>query len=117
MVLVPGTDGDARPWLREARWIKYANEENFVLVACYFRGDGAKAYDHAAGGSGQALLNQLDVVRKKQGWPDLPVLVLGHSAGAQFAFQLARWNPQRVKAYVGIKAGGYAMMRGKSCPR
>jgi pimeloyl-ACP methyl ester carboxylesterase len=108
LVLVPGTDGDARPWIESKHWQEFADRHRLALVGCHFRGDGVEAYDLAAGGSGVALLRALSQAGLSQDRPGPSLLFFGHSAGAQFAFQFARWKPERIMAYAVIKGGGYA---------
>lgn len=116
LVLVPGTDGDSRPWAESHEWQQFADRHRLVLVGCHFRGDGVEAYDFAPGGSGAALLRALGQSGLPEGRSSRSLLVFGHSAGAQFAFQFARWKPERVRAYAAIKGGSYPHEEGGALP-
>lgn len=107
LFLAGGTDSDARPWLNDPRWRIFAEKERLVLVAACLRGAG-EAYEVASGGSGQALLDAIAAFAKQSGRPvleRLPLIMYGHSAGAQFGFNFACWKPKRVRAIVCVKSG------------
>ena len=107
LFLAGGTDSDARPWLNYAHWRELADKEHLVLIAAFLRGAG-EAYEVASRGSGQALLDAIATFAKEGGRPELnqlPIIMYGHSAGAQFGFNFACWKPDRVRAIVCVKSG------------
>ncbi len=110
VVLVPGTDGDGRGWAEASEWRDWAHGLGWAVVGCHFRGDGAVDYPRAAGGSGGALLRALGEMGAATGQPGfgtVPVVVYGHSAGAEFAWRLAAWRPDLVRGFVAAKPGGF----------
>lgn len=107
LFLAGGTDSDARPWLADPHWRALAERERLVLIAACLRGAG-EAYEEASKGSGQALLDAIAAFAKQSGQstlPRLPLILYGHSAGAQFGFNFACWKPERVRAIVCVKSG------------
>lgn len=109
LVLLQGTDSDARPLAEDAFWLRAAGELEAGLVACFFRGEG-KAYEDPSQGSGEVLLRAIAHFGEESGTrlEKLPLLMWGHSAGGQFACHFACWKPERTAAFVLIKAGPYA---------
>jgi len=119
LFLADGTDSDARPWLNDARWRALAEKERLVLIAACLRGAG-ESYELASQGSGQALLDAVANFAKQGGSPELarlPIILYGHSAGAQFAFHFAWWRPERVRAIIGLKSGPVSMPPNSETPR
>lgn len=107
LVLLNGTDSDARSSVSKPEWQALAREHNLALLGCYFRGDG-EPYENAAGGSGEALLRMLRIVADESRLPglsDSPLLIIGHSAGAMFAYNFTCWRPETVLAFVSLKSG------------
>lgn len=107
LFLAGGTDSDARPWLNDSRWQAFAESEHLILIAACLRGAG-EPYEVASGGSGEALLDAIAAFARQSGHPEigsLPLILYGHSAGAQFAFNFACWKPERVRAVIGVKSG------------
>jgi pimeloyl-ACP methyl ester carboxylesterase len=81
---------------------------------------GGEDYVDASGGSGDALLEALASFAQQSGTPGLarvPLLLYGHSAGAQFAFNFALWKPDRVLGIVCIKSGPLSRERVTQAPR
>jgi pimeloyl-ACP methyl ester carboxylesterase len=112
VVLLPGTDSDGRNWVNDPVWQKFAKDNNLALIGVYYRGEGL-SYDVPDQGSGKALDQALgyfaDTLRDPQ-FRQLPLLLYGHSQGAQFAFNYVGWRPERVLAFASIKPGGYAVV-------
>ncbi len=111
LVIVPGTDGDAREWSLRPEFLETARKCNAVLIACYYRGEGL-GYDLPSGGSGRALDDAIAYFSEKIGQPGLisaPLMIWGHSMGAQFAFNYACWKPERLAAFASIKAGSFQL--------
>lgn len=107
LFLAGGTDFDARPWLNDSRWQTFAESAHLILIASCLRGAG-ESYEVASGGSGQTLLEAIVAFAGQSGRSEingLPLILYGHSAGAQFAFNFACWKPERVRAVIGVKSG------------
>jgi pimeloyl-ACP methyl ester carboxylesterase len=111
LVYIPGTDGDARGIVQDPKFLATAQHCHAALLGCYFRGEGLD-YDNPCGGSGKALDEALDYFATQTKQPQLsaiPLLMMGHSQGAQFTFNYVCWRPQRVKAFAAIKAGYFLL--------
>jgi pimeloyl-ACP methyl ester carboxylesterase len=111
LVYIPGTDGDARGIVQDPKFLAAAQRCHAALLGCYFRGEGLD-YDLPNGGSGQALDKAIDYFATQTWQPQLsslPLLMVGHSQGAQFTFNYVCWRPQRVKAFAAIKAGSFQL--------
>jgi pimeloyl-ACP methyl ester carboxylesterase len=112
IVLLPGTDGDARGWVDDRAWRQCAEDNNLTLIGCYYRGEGL-SYDIPDQGSGKALDEALAYFSGTLNQPQfktLPLLLFGHSQGAQFAYNYVGWQPERVEAFVSVKPGGYTVV-------
>jgi pimeloyl-ACP methyl ester carboxylesterase len=110
LVLLRGTDSDARGQVSKEDWQQLARLEGLALLGCYFRGDG-EPYEDASQGSGEALLRMVDhfaEVTGHQELKDAPLLFIGHSAGAMFAYNFACWRPEKTAAFVSVKTGPIA---------
>ena len=114
LVLVPGSNGDGRTMVLEPFWQDYARRRQLVLVGCYFKDHlhanmNIEEYCRAGAGSGSALLAALQQFSDRAGRPEvatIPLLLWGHSAGGQFNYEFACWQPERVLAFV-VNKGGY----------
>jgi len=100
VILLPGFNGD---------WRAQANDPAWRAFGCFLTGDTGGAYARASLWSGKALLHAIDVVAEQAGHPELgraPLLLWGFSAGGQFDFNFAAWQPQRVAAFL-VNKGAY----------
>lgn len=70
LVLLNGTDSDARPAVSQPDWQAFAKKQNLALLGCYFRGDG-EPYENASGGSGGALLQMVRILAEESGHHEL----------------------------------------------
>jgi len=107
LVLLGGTDSDHRDVVVDPEWREFARNEHIAILGCCFRGDG-DPYEQASAGSGRALLNMIDQaseILKDPALSRLPLLLVGHSSGAMFAYNFASWMPERVIAFVLVKSG------------
>jgi len=107
LVLLKGTDSDARSLVESTEWHKFARENQLAILGCYFRGD-SEPYEHAEGGSGAALLSMIDQLAEDTETPVLariPLYIVGHSSGAMFAYNFTCWRPDRVGSFVSVKSG------------
>ena len=114
LVLVPGSNGDGRPMVMEPFWQDYARRQELALIGCYFTDHphanmNIEEYCRASAGSGPALLAALQQFASQAQQPEVasgPLLFWGHSAGGQFNYEFACWQPERVLAFV-VNKGGY----------
>ena len=114
LVLVPGSNGDGRPMVLEPFWQDYARCQELALVGCYFKDHphvnmNIEEYCRAGAGSGGALLNALQQFADQSRHPEVatgPLFLWGHSAGGQFNYEFACWQPAQVRAFV-VNKGGY----------
>ena len=107
LVLLKGTDSDARNLAGSDEWQGIARKNNLAILGCHFRGDG-EPYEQAEGGSGAALLAMINQLAKNMGRPELariPLYLVGHSSGAMFAYNFTCWRPDRVGSFVSVKSG------------
>ena len=115
LVLMPGSAEDGRSLAEDPFWQGFAKQHNFALVGCFFsdrphENMDVEEYANAKEGSGQALLDVLSLFAKNSGHAELvnaPLLLWGHSAGGEFNYEFACWQPQRVIAFVVNKGGIY----------
>ena len=116
VVLMPGSNGDARPATDDAFWQEFAAQGNKVaLLGCQLTDkphdqNFIEEYAYAARGSGQALLDALQKLAQDSKHPELaqvPLLLWGMSAGGEFNYEFVAWKPERVAAFVVNKGGIY----------
>jgi len=132
LVLVSGSNGDARSWVEALGWQKIINRSNklsvsptfwqdiarrhgLALLGCYYTDKlheqmFIEEYVKVDEGSGQALLDALKELAEISGHSELaeaPLAFWGISAGGQFSYEFACWNPQRVITFVLNKGGIY----------
>ncbi len=108
IVLVPGANGDGRGQINDKSWRALAEDLGFGLIGCFFKSEGA-SYCYAQNGSGETLLEALEEFAKSVERPEVaeaPVLLWGHSAGGQFNYNFACWQPERTLAFI-VNKGGY----------
>jgi pimeloyl-ACP methyl ester carboxylesterase len=106
IALVPGSNGDGRGDANAGDWQRLATELGFGLIACNFVGD---SYCYAARGSGKTLVKALEEFAKAESHPEIakaPLLLWGHSAGGQFNYNFACWEPDRTIALI-VNEGGF----------
>ncbi len=107
LVLLQGTDSDARGMVSDPGWQNFAKTEKLALMGCYFRGDG-EPYEQASGGSGEALQKMIEQFSRMNGGNGLskkPLLLAGFSAGAMYSYNFACWKPDRTLGFASIKSG------------
>jgi predicted esterase len=107
LVLLQGTDSDARGMVSDLGWQNFARTEKLALMGCYFRGDG-EPYEQASGGSGEAVLKMIEQFSRMNGGTGLskkPLLLAGFSAGAMFSYNFACWKPEQTLGFASIKSG------------
>ncbi|MEM7202281.1 MAG: hypothetical protein AAF628_18570 [Planctomycetota bacterium] len=115
LVLVPGSNGDGRGQVEDATWRDLAMAHDLGLLGVRLTDRRheqmfLEAYVEASKGSGAALLTALDGFAIQARRPELaeaPLLLWGMSAGGQFNYEFALWQPERVLAFVVNKGGVY----------
>ena len=115
LVLMPGSQYDGRPWVTDPYWQSLARRHDFALMSSYFidkpHPDMDIEYYVAVGqGSGQALLCALTAFGASTGRQEIgtaPLALWGFSAGGEFNYEFAAWDPRRVIAFVVNKGGIY----------
>lgn len=107
LIVLHGTDSDARGIVEKTEWQDFAEKESIALVGVFFRGEG-EPYEDASKGSGVALLRMIDQIADRVHRAELknaPLFFVGHSAGAMFSYNFACWMPKRTGAFVSVKSG------------
>jgi dienelactone hydrolase len=115
VVLMPGSNGDARAMIEDPVWQAFAVKHKLALVGCHITDkpheqNFIEEYANVSRGSGDALLNALTAFASRASRPELggaPLLLWGMSAGGQFNYEFAAWKPERVVAFVVNKGGIY----------
>jgi len=142
LVLVHGSNGDARPWVEKngwgaiinrtkqnvssTFWQDLAKRHDMALLGCYYTDNThdqmfIEKYTKVDEGSGQALLDALKQFADKSNHPEIseaPLAFWGISAGGQFNYEFACWKPERVITFV-LNKGGiyYTAMASKAAQR
>jgi pimeloyl-ACP methyl ester carboxylesterase len=106
LVLCPGCNDSGKGMVEEAAWQEFARKQNLGLVGVSFASKMEvladwRGYHIAAQGSGQALLDALQRIYKKE----LPIYLYGVSSGALFICQFVEWRPERVAGWCAYAAG------------
>lgn len=111
LAVLPGSDADGTPIADDPRWQAVAAKWNYALLGIAFTTrPSTTPYYRAEDGTGKALLSALDELSVTSGHPELknvPIAILGHSQGGQFAFHFTCFQPQRVIVFATIKGGYY----------
>ncbi len=115
VVLVPGSNGDARADVSDSTWQAFATRHKLALLGCQFTDKPhdqgfIEQYADVSKGSGQALIDALAAVAMKAKHPEIaraPLLLWGMSAGGQFNYEFVAWRPERVLGFVVNKGGIY----------
>ncbi|HUJ44243.1 MAG TPA: hypothetical protein VLW52_11605 [Opitutaceae bacterium] len=113
-VLVPGSNSDGRAQVGDPFWQDFARQHRLALVGCWFTDHphenmNIEDYPRAPDGSGAALLEAVDRLAKAAAHSEAataPLLLWGVSAGGEFNYEFACWQPARVAAFV-VNKGGY----------
>jgi hypothetical protein len=115
IVLVPGSNGDGRGQVNDSIWQAFAKKHGFALLGCCYTDYKSsdmfiERYADVSKGSGQALIDVIKRFSISSGHSELEAvsfLMWGHSAGGQFNYEFACWNPKKVIAFVVNKGGIY----------
>jgi len=115
VVLMPGSNGDARAQVSDTAWQSFAVRNKAALVGVRLTDKPhdqgfIEEYIDVRRGSGQALQDALDAFASSARHPELgkaPLLLWGMSAGGEFNYEFVNWKPERVAAFVVNKGGIY----------
>ncbi len=115
VLLMPGSNGDARPQVEDPVWRDFATRHGLALVGGQITDkpheqNFLEQYANVSQGSGQAVLDALTMFAAHSQHPELataPLLLWGMSAGGQFNYEFVAWKPERVAAFVVNKGGIY----------
>jgi hypothetical protein len=111
LAVLPMSDRDGIPLANDPQWQAIARDWDYALLAGTFTTSShGPPYYRAECGTGQALLSALEQIAVSSGHAELkevPIAILGHSQGGQFALHFACWRPSRVIACATIKGGFY----------
>jgi poly(3-hydroxybutyrate) depolymerase len=115
VVLMPGSNGDARAMVDDPVWQAFATKHRLALLGCHITDkphpqNFIEEYVNVSHGSGDALLSAIGAFASRARHPELdraPLLMWGMSAGGQFNYEFAAWKPERVLAFVVNKGGIY----------
>jgi len=84
-------------------WQNLAGLMDCGLMTCFFYPqESDNRWDSAADGSGQALLQAVQILSRITGESQLanaPLYLVGDSQGGQFSFHFAAWKPARVLGF------------------
>ncbi len=114
-MLIPGSNGDGRPMTEETVWREFARRHQFALLGLHITDKPhdqmfLEAYVDVSRGSGQAVLGALVAFAGQSGHAELaeaPWVSWGMSAGGQFSYEMAVWQPERTVAFILNKGGVY----------
>jgi poly(3-hydroxybutyrate) depolymerase len=115
VVLMPGSNGDARAQVDDPVWRDFATRHKLALVGGQITDkpheqNFLEQYCNVSQGSGQALLDAITMFATNSHHPELataPLFLWGMSAGGQFNYEFVAWKPERVAAFVVNKGGIY----------
>jgi poly(3-hydroxybutyrate) depolymerase len=115
VLLMPGSNGDARAQIDDPVWRDFASRHRLALVGAQIvdkphEQKFLEEYVNVSQGSGQAVLDALTQFASQSQHPELavaPFLLWGMSAGGQFNYEFVAWKPERVLAFVVNKGGIY----------
>lgn len=105
LLLCPGRNGNGEGLLKELGWSQFAKEKHLLMCGVSFasskKEDLTGRYTEVQKGSGELILKSMDHYAGKE----LPMLVVGFSAGARFTTNWVAWKPDRVIAWSGQAVG------------
>jgi poly(3-hydroxybutyrate) depolymerase len=113
VLLVPGSNGDARDETGDAAWQAFAVKHQLALVGVHLTDKERSPFEEYANvskGSGQAILDSISAFAAKSKHPEManaPLFLWGMSAGGEVNYELVAWKPERVAAFVVNKGGIY----------
>jgi poly(3-hydroxybutyrate) depolymerase len=115
VLLMPGSNGDARSQVDDPVWRDFASRHQLALVGAQIVDKAheqkfLEEYVNVSEGSGQAVLDALTHFASQSQHGELrtaPLLLWGMSAGGQFNYEFVAWKPERVLAFVVNKGGIY----------
>ncbi|NNE75769.1 MAG: hypothetical protein HKN31_01710, partial [Pricia sp.] len=112
LVLLTSSNGNALGLANSTEWQTYAENERLALCSINFKSLSSGNYAQAGSGSGQALMDAIELIAMANGIPkisDLPFLLRGYSAGGNFSYSFSSFKPEKVVGLVSIRAGQLEM--------
>ena len=107
LLLCPGRNGNGEGLLNEAKWLAFAKQHHLLMCGVSFassrKDDLLGRYTEVQKGSGELILKTMD----QQAGKELPMLVVGFSAGARFTTNWIAWKPERVIAWSAQAVGNW----------
>lgn len=107
LLLCPGRNGSGEGLLNDKGWLAFAKEHNLLMCGVSFassrKDDVLGRYTEVQKGSGELILRTMDQYAGKE----LPMLVVGFSAGARFTTNWIAWKPERVIAWSAQAVGNW----------
>lgn len=106
LFICPALNGDGLETITTTSLIKTATQENWFVVVPTFKGHGNESQDRKLSyyypekWSGKAVLEALELIKKKYPIVTDGMFMRGVSGGAQFVHRFAIWAPERVAAVV-----------------
>jgi poly(3-hydroxybutyrate) depolymerase len=113
VLLVPGSNGDARDETGDAAWQAFAVKHRLALVGVHLTDKDRSPFEEYANvskGSGQVIFDAIAKLGARANHRELataPLFLWGMSAGGEVNYELAVWKPERVAAFVVNKGGIY----------
>jgi hypothetical protein len=112
LVLVPGSNADARCDVNDKFWQAFASRYDIAPIGCHFAD---KPYDElveqmlrrVVGRHCSTLSLLFQVARVTPELANAPLPLWGMSAGGEFNYEFTPWKPERVAAFVANKGGVY----------
>lgn len=99
LLLCPGRNGNGELLLNDTGWLDFARDNDLLMCGVSFassrKDDLAGRYTEVQKGTGAVILTSMD----QYAGQELPMLVVGFSAGARFTANWIAWRPNRVIAW------------------
>lgn len=107
LLLCPGRNGSGEGLLNDKGWLAFAKDHHLLMCGVSFassrKDDLLGRYTEVQKGSGEVILKSMDQYAGKE----LPMLVVGFSAGARFTTNWIAWKPERVIAWSAQAVGNW----------
>lgn len=107
LLMCPGRNGSGEGLLRDKEWLAFAKDHHLLMCGVSFassrKDDLLGRYTEVQKGSGEIILKTMDRYAGKE----LPMLVMGFSAGARFTTNWIAWKPERVIAWSAQAVGNW----------
>lgn len=107
LLLCPGRNGSGEGLLKDKGWLAFAKDHHLLMCGVSFassrKDDLLGRYTEVQKGSGEVILKTMDQYAGKE----LPMLVVGFSAGARFTTNWIAWKPERVIGWSAQAVGNW----------